>query len=89
MAPALRQKVKKNLNLRRQTKPLMAGADAKVYCPAFAYIIWPSNQTYTVASAQSVTGSVFIRRFPLFWALIPSDFIILYICIMQYGLYTG
>ena len=31
--------------------------------------IWPRNQTYTVASAPTVTGSVFMQRFRLFLAL--------------------
>ena len=29
--------------------------------------IWRKNQTFTVASAPSVTGLVFMRRFRLFW----------------------
>ena len=34
------------------------------------YSIWPSNQTYTVASAPTVTGSVFMQRFTLFFGTV-------------------
>ena len=43
-----------------------AGADATVYIWLLFTYIWAKNQTYTVASTLTVTGSVFISRCRLF-----------------------
>ena len=43
--------------------PVTTGADATEYIRLLFTCIWPRNQTYTVASAPAVTGSVFMERF--------------------------
>ena len=45
-------------NLRIKAEPFTAGADAKSYVRLLFYLlyIWPRSQTYTVASALTVTG---------------------------------
>ena len=52
--------VKNNLNPRIKTEDITADEDATVYG------IKHRNQTFTVAPAQSVTDSVFLRRLGLF-----------------------
>ena len=45
-----------------KTEPVTAGADATLYIWLLCTYIWPKNQTYFVASAPTVTGSVLMQR---------------------------
>ena len=54
-------------NLRIKTKPGMAWVDATVFVWILCTYIWGWSQTYTVASAPGMTGSICMQRFRLFW----------------------
>ena len=61
------------INLGIKTEPFAVGADADIFVSIIlrpnTYRYMPDkSQTYTVASAPAVTGSVFMRRFRLFLA---------------------
>ena len=52
-----------NLNIRIKIEPVTAEADATVYVRLFVTDIRPRYQTFTVASAPTMAGSVYLRRF--------------------------
>ena len=67
------------LNLRIKIAPVKAGSHATVYTVVYIWPLWTyighRNQTYTlytgIASALTVTDSVFMQRFRLSWPLFP------------------